>query len=92
MKLSDIAVQNGAREPEGPLAPYFDLFAGLLQDQGYSQTYSARQTWLVADFSRWLREADLALKEKILAKITPADGMPGVYKPDDQLMAFLNNL
>jgi len=37
-------------------------------------------------------EADLVLKEKILAKTVPHDGKPGIYRPDDQLLAFLNNL
>ncbi|NOR37950.1 MAG: tyrosine-type recombinase/integrase [Woeseiaceae bacterium] len=37
-------------------------------------------------------DANLALKEKILAKMTPHDGKPGLYRPDDQLLAFLNNL
>lgn len=37
-------------------------------------------------------DADLALKEKIIAKITPHDGTPGLYQPDDQLLTFLNNL
>jgi integrase/recombinase XerD len=37
-------------------------------------------------------DADLTLKEQVLAKITPHDGRPGRYRPDDQLMAFLNAL
>jgi integrase/recombinase XerD len=37
-------------------------------------------------------EADLAMKEKMLAKTTPHDGRPGVFKPDDSLLAFLKNL
>lgn len=37
-------------------------------------------------------EADLTMKEKILAKTTPHDGNPGVYKPDDALLAFLKAL
>ncbi len=37
-------------------------------------------------------DANLALKEKTLAKTTPHDGKPGLYRPDDQLLAFLNNL
>jgi integrase/recombinase XerD len=37
-------------------------------------------------------EADLAMKEQILAKTTPHDGKPGVYKPDDALLAFLKAL
>jgi len=37
-------------------------------------------------------EADLAMKQKILAKTTPHEGAPGVYKPDDALLAFLKAL
>jgi integrase/recombinase XerD len=37
-------------------------------------------------------QADLAMKEKILAKTTPHEGHPGVYKPDDPLLAFLKSL
>ncbi|MCP3885555.1 MAG: site-specific integrase [Propionibacteriaceae bacterium] len=37
-------------------------------------------------------EADLAMKQKILAKTTPHEGCPGVYKPDDALLAFLKGL
>ena len=36
--------------------------------------------------------ASLAMKERILAKTTPHNGMPGCYRPDDQLLAFLNSL
>jgi site-specific recombinase XerD len=37
-------------------------------------------------------EADLAMKVKVLAKTTPHEGCPGVYKPDDALLAFLKAL
>ncbi len=37
-------------------------------------------------------EADLAMKEKMLAKTTAHDGTPGVYKPPDALLAFLKAL
>ena len=37
-------------------------------------------------------EANLALKEKILAKTTPPDGTPGRYRAGDELLAFLNQL
>jgi site-specific recombinase XerD len=37
-------------------------------------------------------EATLAMKEKALAKMSPAHGKPGRYKPGDQLLAFLNSL
>jgi site-specific recombinase XerD len=37
-------------------------------------------------------EADLAMKQQILAKITPHEGRPGVYQPEDALLAFLKAL
>ncbi len=37
-------------------------------------------------------EANLALKEEILAKTTPPAGRPGRYRADDKLLAFLNQL
>jgi len=37
-------------------------------------------------------DADLALKEKILAKITPIESQKGRYRPSDQLLSFLKGL
>ena len=37
-------------------------------------------------------DADLELKKQMLAKATPHDGNPGIYRPDDKLLAFLNGL
>jgi integrase/recombinase XerD len=37
-------------------------------------------------------DADLALKEKVLAKTTPIKGRRGSYRPDDQLLGFLKSL
>jgi integrase len=37
-------------------------------------------------------EADLEMKQKVLATIPTPDTTPGLYRPDDQLLAFLNNL
>jgi integrase/recombinase XerD len=36
--------------------------------------------------------ADLALKERALARTTPADTVPGRYQPPDELLAFLEAL
>jgi integrase/recombinase XerD len=36
--------------------------------------------------------ADLTLKEKALARTTPAATTPGRYQPPDQLLAFLESL
>jgi site-specific recombinase XerD len=37
-------------------------------------------------------EANLAMKEEILAKTTPPGGMPGRNRPGNELLAFLQNL
>jgi site-specific recombinase XerD len=37
-------------------------------------------------------DATLAMKEKALAKVTPHEGRPTRYRPDDRLLAFLKNL
>ena len=37
-------------------------------------------------------EANLAMKEEILAKTKPPGGKPGRYRPGDELLAFLKNL
>lgn len=37
-------------------------------------------------------DATLAMKEKALAKVTPHQGRPGRYRPDDRLLGFLKNL
>jgi integrase/recombinase XerD len=37
-------------------------------------------------------DADLALKEKALAKMTPINGKAGRYKPSDRLLTFLKSL
>ena len=36
--------------------------------------------------------ADLTIKEKALALVTPADVKPGRYRPPDQILAFLESL
>jgi len=36
--------------------------------------------------------ADLALKEKALARTTPVNTSPGRYRPSDTLLAFLETL
>ena len=37
-------------------------------------------------------DADLALKEQVLAKTKPIQGKAGRYRPDDDLLAFLKGL
>ena len=45
-----------------------------------------------ADTTQIYLHADLELKEKALARTTPAHTKPGRYKPSDQLLAFLESL
>ena len=37
-------------------------------------------------------DADLDFKQRILDTITPLNGKPGRYRPDDKLLAFLKGL
>ncbi len=37
-------------------------------------------------------DANLAIKEEILAKTTPINAKAGRYRPDDHLLAFLRGL
>jgi site-specific recombinase XerD len=37
-------------------------------------------------------EADLELKQRLLDAVTPLNGKPGRYRPDDKLLAYLNGL
>jgi site-specific recombinase XerD len=36
--------------------------------------------------------ANLAMKEEILAKINPVNGKPGRYRPNDRVLSFLSSL
>jgi site-specific recombinase XerD len=36
--------------------------------------------------------ADITIKERALARTTPADAKPGRYRPPDPLLAFLESL
>jgi integrase len=37
-------------------------------------------------------DANLELKQRVLDAITPPNGKPGRYRPDDKLLAFLRSL
>ena len=62
-----------------------------------------RQLHITGNFTFWLGHesvetthvylhADLKLKEAALAKTTPSQGTPERYRPDDEVLAFLNSL
>jgi site-specific recombinase XerD len=51
--------------------------------------------WLgheMLDSTQVYLDADLSLKEAILAKIHPPQGKPGGYRPDDRLLTYLKSL
>jgi site-specific recombinase XerD len=37
-------------------------------------------------------DANLELKQRVLDAVTPLNGKPGRYRPDDKLLAFLQSL
>lgn len=50
------------REPEGPLAPYLDAFAQMLDAQGFKRHLLSRQIRDAAKFSRWLQTEQIAVE------------------------------
>lgn len=44
------------------------------------------------DTTQVYMHANIALKQQILEKTTMPDGLPGFFKPDDQLLSFLRSL
>jgi integrase/recombinase XerD len=50
------------RTPEGPLAPYFDSFAQMLDAQGFKRHLLSRQIRDAAKFSRWLQMERVGLE------------------------------
>jgi site-specific recombinase XerD len=48
---------------EGPLAPYFELYAEYLADQRYSQVSYWKKTFLINEFSRWLSREGISVDE-----------------------------
>jgi integrase/recombinase XerD len=45
-----------------------------------------------AETTRIYLHADLAIKERALARTAPAGSPPGRYKPPDKILAFLESL
>jgi site-specific recombinase XerD len=64
----------------------------LLQ-QGVEQSVIA--LWLgheTIETTQVYLDADLELKQRVLDAVTPLNGKPGRYRPDDKLLAFLKGL
>jgi site-specific recombinase XerD len=64
----------------------------LLQ-QGVEQSVIAQ--WLgheSIETTQVYLDASLELKQRVLDTVTPLNGKPGRYRPDDELLAFLRSL
>ena len=48
---------------EGPLAPHIASFAKWMSEQGYSSYSLQRQVRLASDFSRWLEQNGVTVRE-----------------------------
>jgi hypothetical protein len=86
----------------GPWAEYVNTYTELIKER---LRHAAAMELLQAGVDRavialWLGhesvdttqiylDADLAMKERALAKTTPIKGKPGSYRPDDKLLRFL---
>jgi integrase/recombinase XerD len=57
---------------EGPLAPHIASFAKWMSEQGYSSYSLQRQVRLASDFSRWLEQNGVTLRDV-------SSGHPGQY-------------
>ena len=51
------------RQMEGPFGPYIESFARLLTDQGYAQCSVGSRLRLIADFTHWLEQQRIIVKE-----------------------------
>lgn len=51
------------RKATGPLTPYVESYIELLRERGYSTCSSRQQIRLVFDFSRWLGEQGVAIRQ-----------------------------
>ena len=92
-----------SRSPEGPLAAHLASFANFVGEQGYSAFSLKRHVRIAVGFSRWLGhestttthryvEADLAMKEKALARLEAPETQMPRYQAPDSLMRFLKTL
>lgn len=52
---------NLLHEPEGPLVPYLDSFATVLDEQGFKRHLIGRQIRAVAYFSKWLQKKAITI-------------------------------
>jgi hypothetical protein len=77
--------RQGGFIPQRRAAPSINPMDLIIRDYTQFLTYQ----W---GLSQVYLHANLELKEKALAKTRPFNGKPGRYRPDDQLLAFLQGL
>jgi hypothetical protein len=77
---------------QGPLTEHFGSYTLLLKQQDYSRSSAQAQILLISRFSQIYLDAGHALKEQILAKTNPLNGIAGRYQPGDALLTYLKGL
>ena len=78
---------NLLHEPEGPLVPYLDSFATLLNEQGFKRHLIGRQIRVVAYFSKWLQKRSITidlLTEEHVSKFFEASSLKRTVKSGEK--------
>jgi hypothetical protein len=75
----------------GPLASYLGPFVTSLINQQYAASVIYIKITHALAFDRWVAKRGVALAD-LLDAVTPLNGKPGRYRPDDKLLAFLQTL
>lgn len=92
---------------DGPLSSYVEAFQALLERGRYAEGSSAAALRAWSHFARWIAlwlghespatthqyvDADLAMKEKALARLQDSNVVPRRFRADDDLLKFLKTL
>ena len=75
----------------GPLASYLGPFVTSLINQQYAASVIYIKITHALAFDRWVAKRRVVLAD-LLNAVTPLNGKPGRYRPDDKLLAFLQSL
>ena len=75
----------------GPLASYLAPFVTSLINQQYAASVIYIKITHALAFDRWVAKRRVVLAD-LLNAVTPLNGKPGRYRPDDKLLAFLQSL
>ncbi len=92
--LCRISTSSRSCPPSGKASPSPSMISASRQTRGGSDT-SVIALWLGhenIETTQVYLHADLAIKERALARTKPAETQPGRFRPTDRLLAFLEAL